>query len=239
MYYKVFIKYVYVYRNKYKTVLTYIVWFHAEGNYYFKFLMKICSTLIKSDLSPHIRTPAAQFWPAVTGSARRMMRCTSVPRWQWCRRSQVAVLSSTATAHEASTSMGIKWLDRAPWFLRRFYSGTWAEAVQWSVFYRKCRTCPDVSVFFWQVGSHEDITVESLALFYLLEPRIGTRTISKWTQSFSACSSPKLCVFVCRGVGSGYRSPYRAFGPQRSLFHQEERHRSGGAGHGEDTFSHC
>lgn len=29
-------------------------------------------------------------------------------------------------------------------------------------------------LFFWQVESHEDISVESLSLFYLLEPCIGT-----------------------------------------------------------------
>ncbi|KAK3512480.1 hypothetical protein QTP70_014630 [Hemibagrus guttatus] len=56
---------------------------------------------------------------------------------------------------------GNKVIGPCAWFLRLFYSGT---------------TCPDVSVSFWQVGSHEDITVESLALFYLLEPRIGTTT---------------------------------------------------------------
>ncbi|KAI4888705.1 hypothetical protein NFI96_004808 [Prochilodus magdalenae] len=36
-----------------------------------------------------------------------------------------------------------------------------------------CAVVPP-AILQWNVGSYKDITVESLALFYLLEPRIGT-----------------------------------------------------------------
>lgn len=143
LYINVYQIFIYLQRNRF------IVQLCVEWEYCIKIQIKISSGLIKSDLwdprgtpvgplwDPHCGTPAVRFSPVVTGSDRRTMRCTSAPQWRWCRRSRRADPSSTATAHKASTLTGTKWSDPALSSLRLSYSGTWGEALQRCVFYRK------------------------------------------------------------------------------------------------------
>lgn len=56
-----------------------------------------------------------------------------------------------------------------------------------------CAVVPP-AILQWNVGSHKDITVESLALFYLLEPRIEVLVLG--TGSRTERLDPKILSFL-------------------------------------------
>lgn len=92
-----------------------------------------------------------------------------------------------------------------------------------------------------QVGSHADITEDSVSLFHMVEPRIGkaTKQQQKQTQYCPMCMSFMWIKmrhvwlwFSWRDPRARHRRTSGADRPVSARAAQEERHRCGGARHG-------
>lgn len=102
---------------------------------------------------------------------------------------------------------------------------------------RRAVLCP-------QVGSHRDISLQSLALFRLLEPRIGTARDTGWgwgwpppppaRGSLRALPAAVPPLPRCRDPGAGHGGQSGAAPSRRAETDAAVRDRRGSAGHGEE-----
>uniref|UniRef100_A0A8C4P843 NADH:ubiquinone oxidoreductase complex assembly factor 3 n=1 Tax=Dromaius novaehollandiae TaxID=8790 RepID=A0A8C4P843_DRONO len=124
-------------------------------------------------------------------------------------------------------------------------------AVSGSLVVGPCAILPR-AILQWNVGSHRDISQESLVLFRLLEPRIGTwgrccprgaagarlprgawRGEAWGVLGPNAAPPPSGCACCCRDPGAGHGRPGGAAASRRAQADAGVRDRRGGAGHAE------